>query len=252
MDLDIAVIGGGVAGAYAAWRLQQALGADQRIGLFEYSDRIGGRLYTVTRARRAARQGRGRRDALHPRSAQSGRRPGRSSEARHQATSRWARPSPIGANCNLFYLRGRHLRLHELADPDKVPYNLAWSERGLGPTNLQVQVMNNIYPGMANLSLCDLMKLKVFGQPLWKYGFWDLMFRVLSNEGYQFMKDAGGYDANVANANAVTQLPATEYSDNTQIPDAARRLQTSCRSRSPSASTRCQAASSRRRRAGAT
>ena len=39
------------------------------------------------------------------------------------------------------------------------------------------------------------------------------MFRVLSNEGYQFMKDSGGYDANVANANAVTQLPATEYSD---------------------------------------
>ena len=36
-------------------------------------------------------------------------------------------PKPVGANCNLFYLRGRHLRLHELADPDKVPYNLAWS-----------------------------------------------------------------------------------------------------------------------------
>jgi len=124
-------------------------------------------------------------------------------------------PKPVYANCNLFYLRGRHLRLHELADPAKVPYNVAWSERGLGPTNLQVQVMNNIYPGMSDLSLCDLMKLKVFGKPLWHYGFWDLMYRVLSNEGYQFMKDAGGYDANVANANAVTQLPATEYSDTT-------------------------------------
>ena len=43
------------------------------------------------------------------------------------------------------------------------------------------------------------------------------MYRVLSNEGYQFMKDAGGYDANVANANAVTQLPATEYGDTTQF-----------------------------------
>jgi monoamine oxidase len=31
------------------------------------------------------------------------------------------------------------------------------------------------------------------------------------------MKDAGGYDANVANANAVTQLPATEYSDDTKF-----------------------------------
>ncbi|MGH9662984.1 MAG: flavin monoamine oxidase family protein, partial [Bryobacteraceae bacterium] len=87
----------------------------------------------------------------------------------------------------------------------------------LGPTNLQVQVMNNIYPGLANLSLCDQMRVKVFGKPLWQYGFWDLMYRVLSNEGYQFMKDAGGYDANVANANAVTQLPATEYSDSTKF-----------------------------------
>ena len=31
------------------------------------------------------------------------------------------------------------------------------------------------------------------------------------------MNDAGGYDANVANANAVTQLPATEYSDETKF-----------------------------------
>ena len=43
------------------------------------------------------------------------------------------------------------------------------------------------------------------------------MYRVLSNEGYQFMRDAGGYDANVANANAVTQLPATEYNDETKF-----------------------------------
>ncbi len=31
------------------------------------------------------------------------------------------------------------------------------------------------------------------------------------------MKDAGGYEANVANANAVTQLPATEYGDGTEF-----------------------------------
>ena len=47
MDLDIAVVGGGVSGAYCAWRLQQE-DAGARIALFEYSDRIGGRLYTVT------------------------------------------------------------------------------------------------------------------------------------------------------------------------------------------------------------
>jgi hypothetical protein len=215
MDLDVAVVGGGVSGAYCAWRLQEH---DPKldVALYEYSDRIGGRLYTVTIP------------GMPNVKAEIG-------GMRYIPTSHlmvaglvdhlglqtkdfpMGAPEPVGSNCNLFYLRGEHLRLHELDDPDKVPYNLAWSERGLGPTNLQVQVMNNIFPGMANLGLCDLMKIQSFGKPLWKYGFWDLMFKVLSNEGYQFMKDAGGYDANVANANAVTQLPATEYSDETQF-----------------------------------
>jgi len=217
MDLDIAVVGGGVSGAYCAWRLQQAKGAKCKIALFEYSGRIGGRLYTVTLP-----------GLPHVKAEVGGMR---YIPASHPMVTNLvdhlkiptkdfpmgAPPPPkgVGSNCNLFYLRGKHLRLHELSDPAKVPYNLAWSERGLGPTNLQVQVMNNIYPNMANLSLCDLMKIKAFGKPLWRYGFWDLMYRALSNEGYQFMKDAGGYDANVANANAVTQLPATEYSDET-------------------------------------
>ncbi|MDB5471006.1 MAG: amine oxidoreductase [Caulobacter sp.] len=216
MDLDVAVIGGGCAGTYSAWRLQQELGEKQEIGLFEYSDRIGGRLYSVTIP-----------GMPHVKAELGGMRYIPTSHImvadliRHLDLPTkdfpMGAPKPVGSNCNLFYLRGKHLRLHELADPDKVPYNLAWSERGLGPTNLQVQVMNNIYPNLANLSLCDQMKVKAFGKPLYEYGFWDLMFRVLSNEGYQFMRDAGGYDANVANASAVTQLPATEYSDDTQF-----------------------------------
>ena len=48
MDLDVAVVGGGVSGAYSAWRLQEAQGAKSKIALFEYSDRIGGRLYSIT------------------------------------------------------------------------------------------------------------------------------------------------------------------------------------------------------------
>ena len=216
IDLDVAVVGGGVSGAYSAWRLQQDRGAAQAIGLFEYSDRIGGRLYSVTMP------------GLPNVVAELGGM--RYIPSQHVMVADLVKhlklktkdfpmgaPAPVGSGCNLFYLRGRHLRMHDLSDPDKVPYNLAWSERGLGPTNLQVQVMNNLYPGFADLSLCDQMKVEVFGKPMWKYGFWDLMFKVLSNEGYQFMRDAGGYEANVANACAVTQLPATEYSDDTQF-----------------------------------
>jgi monoamine oxidase len=216
MDLDIAIVGGGVSGAYCAWRLQQELGADANIALFEYSNRIGGRLYTVTLP-----------GLPHVKAELGGMRyipsqhPTVTNLVEHldlpTKNFPMGAPDPAGSRCNLFYLRGKHLRLHELNDPEKVPYNLAWAERGLGPTNLQVQVMNSIYPNFANLSLCHQMKVQAFGKPLWQYGFWDLMYRVLSNEGYQFMKDAGGYDANVANANAVTQLPATEYSDETKF-----------------------------------
>ena len=216
LELDVAVVGGGVSGAYCAWRLQQERGATEHIALFEYSNRIGGRLFSV------------KLPSLPSMSAELGGM--RFIEDQHRLCASLIRhlslpvkdfpmgaPPPVGAQCNLFYLRGKHLRLRELADPQKVPYNMAWHERGLGPTNLQVQMMNNLYPNFGALSLCDQMKIQVFGEPLWKMGFWNLAYRVLSNEGYQFMKDAGGYEANVANASAITQLPATEYSDDTKF-----------------------------------
>lgn len=216
LKLDTAVIGGGVSGAYSAWRLQQAYGKKQKIGLFEYSDRIGGRLYTVTMPglpNVKAEVGGMRfipdshimvNDLVNELKLETKNFP-------------MGAPEPVGSNCNLFYLRGKHFKLRDLADPEKIPYRLSASERGLGPTNLQVKVMNYLYPNMQNLSLCQQMGLKIFGKEMYKYGFWNLMYKVLSNEGYQFMKDAGGYDANVANANAVTQLPATEYSDDTKF-----------------------------------
>src|SRR5436309_2472040 len=45
-DLDVAIVGGGVAGAYTAWRLRTA-NPQLRVRLFEMSDRIGGRLRSV-------------------------------------------------------------------------------------------------------------------------------------------------------------------------------------------------------------
>src|SRR3984885_15286194 len=124
MDLDIAVVGAGVSGAYSAWRLQQSLSAEAKIALFEYSNRIGGRLYTVTMP-----------GLPHVKAEVGGMRyiPTQhimvASLIDHLKLPKkdfpMGAPPPVGSNCNLFYLRGRHLRLHELADPSKVPYNLA-------------------------------------------------------------------------------------------------------------------------------
>src|SRR5690348_5652762 len=47
VDLDVAIIGGGAAGTYAAWRLAQER-PDLRVQLFEASGRIGGRLHSVS------------------------------------------------------------------------------------------------------------------------------------------------------------------------------------------------------------
>ncbi|XP_076081370.1 L-amino-acid oxidase-like [Mytilus galloprovincialis] len=41
---DIAIIGAGIAGTYAAWRLRHQ---NKRISIYEFSDRVGGRMYTV-------------------------------------------------------------------------------------------------------------------------------------------------------------------------------------------------------------
>lgn len=41
---DIAVIGAGIAGSYTAWRLREQ---NLSITVYEYSDRVGGRIHTV-------------------------------------------------------------------------------------------------------------------------------------------------------------------------------------------------------------
>ncbi|MFC3030969.1 flavin monoamine oxidase family protein [Pseudoalteromonas fenneropenaei] len=229
LELDIAIVGGGVSGTYSAWRLQQQYGLDQKIALFEYSDRIGGRLFSkkLPGLPNVVAELGGMRyipsDHLMVKTlvdelglATKNFPMGSDLPLYPNSQDPALKDKLAGSENNLFYLRGHYFRYRDFAEcPDKIPYNLHESERGYGPEDLQVKVMNLICPGFADMTLQQQMQVKVFGQEIWKYGFWNLLERVLSNEAYLFMKEAGGYDANVANANAVTQLPATEYSDDT-------------------------------------
>ena len=223
-ELDVAIIGGGVSGVYSAWRLQQQFGTKQKIGLYEFSNRIGGRLYSrkIPGLPNVIAELGGMRyipeDHIMVKTLVDHLQLETKDFPMGSSIPIEPGGEPAHADNNLFYLRGQYFRYRDFAEqPDRIPYNFSWSERGYGPENLQVKVMNLICPGFADMSLCEQMQVKVFGKEIWKYGFWNLLYRVLSNEGYQFMKDAGGYDANVANANAVTQLPATEYSDDTEF-----------------------------------
>lgn len=218
--LDIAIIGGGVAGAYCGWRLTRPGARSGEVGLFEYSDRIGGRLYTkhLPGMPHVPAELGGMRyipdeqpmvsnliDALgletqdflmgNPNTGPDGK--------------------PIGDSENIMYLRGRHLRGKDMSDPTQVPYALNWVERGKTVNDLQAYVMNLLVPDNQRLTLAEWMEVRVFGQPLYTFGFWNLMARALTADAYFFMRDAGGYDANVTNGNAVTNLPATEYSSET-------------------------------------
>ena len=42
--IDLAIIGAGITGSFSAWRLRNNF---SKISLFEYSDRIGGKIYTA-------------------------------------------------------------------------------------------------------------------------------------------------------------------------------------------------------------
>jgi lysine 2-monooxygenase len=216
--LDVAVVGGGVSGAYSAWRLKEER-PKWNIALFEYSKRIGGRLYTETLP------------GMPNVHAELGGM--RYNEKDHVLVRNLVdvlklptvpflmgdpRPAPgdpggkpLGAANNLYYLRQKQIRLRDLTLPGQIPYAVSWNERGLNPDQIQAKVLDYLIPNHGDLTALQWFDVKVFGRELYKHGFWNLLFRVLTNEAYQFMKDAGGYDANVANANAVSQLPVGEF-----------------------------------------
>ncbi len=206
---DVAVIGGGISGVYTAWRLKQH-DPTLKVAVFEYGDRIGGRLYSMPMP-----------GMPHIKAELGGMRWLKS----HQIVvglidqlNLATREFPMGENGgadNLMYLRRHQLRVRDLTDPAKVPYLLNPDEQGMNPDQLQAYVMNSLLPFNAELSTEEWWTVPVLdGTPLYQTGFWNLLYRVLSSEAYQYMYDAGGYYTNVANSTSPLSLPISEYDPN--------------------------------------
>src|SRR3990167_1497109 len=54
--------------------------------------------------------------------------------------------------------------------------------------------------------------------PFKDIGYWNLLYKILGNEGYNLLRDAGGYDSNVVpNGNPAGLLPVTDYGANTEF-----------------------------------
>nr|WP_315815012.1 FAD-dependent oxidoreductase [Paraflavitalea speifideiaquila] len=119
---------------------------------------------------------------------------------------------PVDENQNIAYLRGVYLRLSDFVNnPDKVPYRLASGEYAKTPGGIIVDAIEKIVPGIGEATDAqrrEMVKIATYeGVPLYQWGFWNLLYRVVSTEGYQFSLDGGGYDTTLVNWNAADAIP---------------------------------------------
>lgn len=213
--LDVLVIGGGVSGSYAAWRLKTGevtAGSsglpvdptDRRIALIESSERIGGRLESP--AAPGAPQ-------LH---AEFG---GMGFTSHNTILTALvddvfhlrAEPFPRGGDSNLFYLRGERFTAGQLQSGYHVPYRLDDADRGKGPMTLIVEAIERVLPGATGYTAAEWKAVQantVFeGRHLRDIGLWNFLLMNMSSEAFAFAHDATGHFFEVSNWNCAQALP---------------------------------------------
>jgi monoamine oxidase len=203
--LDVAIVGGGVSGVWSGWRLTDPSAGParrERVGVFELSDRIGGRLLSV-------------------------RLPGQPTIAcelggmrymSSQPLVKWLVedelglmpiPAPVGEPENIAYLRGLLLRLKDLTDPDKIPYRLLPDERGRAATLLSdaIAAIAPTTVGKTGDALRKAVQSVVYDdRPIWQQGFWNMLAQNMSGEAFRFTQQSGGYDTTQLNWNGADTI----------------------------------------------
>jgi Flavin containing amine oxidoreductase len=215
-EYDIAIVGGGIGGIYTAWRLMTSPldgkaaswagpGKKLKVGLFEGSGRIGGRLLS----------------AIPPGMPDTVCEIGGMRYVSSQTLVRSlvenklklpSHPQVVDRPENIAYLRGQLLRFSQVTDPDLLPYDLQWIEaewvrQKNDPSGLMGWAITRIFPQVGSLSGDALQQFlrtaEIDGIPLYQHGFWNLIARATSFEAYQLSKALVGYDCLGNNANAV-------------------------------------------------
>jgi lysine 2-monooxygenase len=211
---DVVVVGGGVAGTYAAWRMLTGQvsptsplppePADRRVALFELSDRIGGRLESLTppgtQNLRAEFGGMGFTSNNTILTALV-----------DDVFKLPAEPFPLGGPDNLIYVRGVHFTKGQSTDPSIVPYRLAPNEQGNNPMQLIVNAIEAVLPGASNYTPTQWEQVKenfiYHGLHLNEIGFWNFLSMNMSNEAFAYAHDGMGHFFQVANWNCAEALP---------------------------------------------
>jgi monoamine oxidase len=223
--LDVAVVGAGVSGVYVAWRwlthqagkvAKEGKEPAPRITVFEQSDRVGGRLLSVTPpgiGNMTAELGGMR---FLPTNQQP--RINKLIEKLNEGLGHDERietyPFTVDEDDNILYLRGIHLRRGDIKNrPREVPYRLSFLERGKAPTDIVGNALDQIVPGVTYHGLTEDQRRQraqeacFDGKRLYKQGLWEVLVRVISGEAYQLAVATGGYDTTLANWNAADAIP---------------------------------------------
>ncbi len=212
--INIAIVGGGVSGVYCAWRLQQ-LNRGSKVVVFEASGHIGGRLLSVRPPdinNMVAELG-GMRilPDVQPLITRLIEVLNKELPASQKIETY---PFPVDEPQNIAYLRGTYLRLADFTlHPNKVPYNLPFLEKGGTAGTIIINAIEQIVPGITNPSLNEDQRRQMCqnayfsGRRLYEQGFWNVLGRVISGEGYQLGVDAGGYSTTLSNWNAADAIP---------------------------------------------
>jgi hypothetical protein len=231
-EVDVAIVGGGVAGCYAGYRLS---GESPRltVALFEGSGRIGGRLWSpcLPGLPNVCAELGGMRfhEQIHL----------VSDLLRHLGLEDHAADFSFGEPENFTYTRGVRFRQRELTsaalarDPDRLPYRLRPAERGKSLDDLTRWVADAALTGFSTLregyhaafgqrqwaeveaALGEYERRKyeseVAGTPLHVMSWWGLLDGLLSREAIHFIQDTGGYDTLASNGNAANWLDVIFY-----------------------------------------
>lgn len=234
--LDVAIVGGGISGLYAGWRLRTGEGSGKargRVVLFEGSGRTGGRLLTwypfPDRPELHAELG-GMRFFAQQELVWG--LVTRQFADKLQGPIKFHVTDPNGNN--LWYLRETILKGPDFNDPERVPYRQDAQARYAGPSaiiqNVIASVMAENRVEIAALlggrtaprtrEDWDAVKpvLRYRGRRLWNVGFWNLLYDLLSPESYTYVTDAFGYSSLTNNWNAAEAMQSIAI-DFTENPD---------------------------------
>ncbi|UWR23903.1 FAD-dependent oxidoreductase [Sulfitobacter sp. S190] len=216
-ELDIAIVGAGVSGVYSAMRLMGSPRADTsplppgdlRVEVFEQSNRIGGRLLSLQPP-----------GVPNTRVEVGGMR--YTSEHKHVIGlvglfGLTPVPFPVSEPQNIAYLRNTRLRMQDLSDASKLPYNLLEDESSKtalsgGFTALAAERLLRAMTGkdvdLAKVNWLDITKDDAFeGNALGDLPLRYCMQRMISHEAYSFAVDSSGYDSILYTWNAADGLP---------------------------------------------